>query len=282
MVNNPPSNDDLKPLSQAYFELAKKWWWWSIACKFFVFIIGLTSALLVIFPIYAPFLAAILEIASEICLWRSDTIKDGAEALRRKLDIRESFGWPISNTELSDLYITTPDSLLKLAPRETQGENYFASQLPVGERKALENIQESAWWTKHLSEKMYQYCLAISFFLFAVILGSLILCIQALSSKDALINVARIVTSTLMLFFILGLFRKVIGYYEFSQKASQIESRIELLLNTPNITEFDALKIMHEYHLARSSCPLIPTFIWRQMRGKLNIMWVKYRQQQTS
>jgi len=279
MVTNPPLNDDLQPLSQAYFELAKKWWWLSIGCKFFVFIVGLTSTLLVIFPIYSPFLAAILEIASEICLWRSDTIKDGAEALRRKLDVRDSFGWSISNTELSDLYIRTPDSLRKLAPRETQGENYFASQIPVGEKKALENIQESAWWSKHLSAKMFQYCLVTSLSLLAIILGTLIVCIQTLSSRDALINIGRIVTSTLMLFFILGFCRRVIGYYEFSQKASQIESRIEVLLNTQNVTESDAIKIMHEYQLARSSSPLIPSFIWKQMRGKLNVMWTKYRQQ---
>ncbi|MEG3909625.1 hypothetical protein QT979_17430 [Microcoleus sp. w2-18bC1] len=281
MINNSPPNDDLQPLSQAYFELAKKWWWLSISCKFFVFLVGLTSALLVIFPIYAPFLAAILEIASEISLWRSDTIKDIAEALRRKLDARDSFGWSISNTELSDLYIKTPDSLHKLAPRETQGENYFASQRPLGEKKALENIQESAWWSKHLSEKMFQYCLVISLSLFVIVLGSLIICIQTLSNRDALINIGRIVTSSLMLFFVLGLFRRVIGYYEFSQKASQIESRIEVLLNTQNVTESDAIKIMHEYQLARSSSPLIPSFIWKQMRGKLNIMWTKYRQQQT-
>jgi hypothetical protein len=281
MVNNPTSNDDLKPLSQAYYELAKRWWWWSIGCKLFVFIVGLTSTLLVIFPIYAPFLAATLEIVSEICLWRSDTIKDSAEALRRKLDARESFGWSISNAELSDLYIKTPNSLHKLAPRETQGENYFASQLPVGEKRALENIQESAWWSKHLSGKMFQYCLIISLFILAIILATLIVCIQTSSSKDALINIARIVTSTLMLFFILGLFRRIIGYYQFSQKAAEIESKIEILLNTQNITESDAIKIMHEYQLARSSSPLIPSFIWKQMRGKLNIMWTKYRQQQT-
>jgi hypothetical protein len=279
MVNNPPLNDDLQPLSQAYFEYAKRWWWLSLTCKFFVFIIGLVSALLVIFPIYTPFLAAILEIVSEVCLWRSDAVKDFSEELRRKLDTRDSFGWPISSTELSDLFIKTPANLRQLAPRETQGQNYFASRTPFGPKKALENIQESAWWSKHLSKKMFQYCLVTSLTLLVIILGTLIICIQTISSRDSLINIGRIVTSTLMLFFILGLYRRIIGYYEFSQKASQIESRIENLLNTQNVSESDAIKIVHEYQLARFSSPLIPSFIWKQMRGELNLMWAKYRQQ---
>ena len=199
--------------------------------------------------------------------------------MRRKLDARDSFGWQISNAELSDLFIKARDDFRKLAPRETQGEDYFASKKSLGAKKAVENIQESAWWSKHLSERMFKYCLGISLVIFMIALGTLIFCIQAINSRNVLISVGRIVTSTLMLFFTLGLYRRVIGYYEFSHKASKIEATIEAL-DKQTFSESDAIKIMHEYQLARSNSPLIPSFIWRQMRRKLNLMWTKYRQQQ--
>ncbi|MEY3867879.1 MAG: hypothetical protein RLZZ338_1770 [Cyanobacteriota bacterium] len=280
MVNTPVSNDDLQPLSQAYFEKAKKWWWWSVICKLFAFIIGFISTLIVIFPAWTAFIITIIEMVSEILLWRSDAIKDTAEELRRKLDTRDSFGWQISKAELSDLLIKTPDNLRKLAPQETQGEDYFASKTSLGAKKAVENIQESAWWSKHLSERMFNYCLVISLSILTIALGTLLFCIQAINSSNTLISIGRIVTSTLMLVFTLGLYRRVIGYYEFSHRASKIEATIEAL-DKQNISESDAIKIMHEYQLARSSSPLIPSFIWRQMRRKLNLMWTKYRQQQT-
>lgn len=274
---NTPLNYDLKEISQAYYELAKKWYRYGISFKFLVFFIGLGSVLLAVFPTYAPFLAAILEITAEICLWRSDGVKDVAEVWRRKLDARDSFGWQISSAELSDLLMKTPEKLKKLVPRETQGEEYFASKIPLGKAKALDNIQESAWWSKHLSEKIFQYSLIVSILIFSIALFTLIICIQSINNNDIILSISRIVTSTLMLFFTIGLFRRVIGHYEFSQKASQIELTIEAL-KKQNFSESDAIKIMHEYQLARSHSPLIPSFIWKKMRRKLNEMWRQYRQ----
>lgn len=272
--------DDLRETSKSYFELAKRWWWLGIFGKLLVFFVGIGSALLAFFPIYALLFCSFLEMASEFFLYRSDNLKDDSEALLRKLDMRDSFGWPISSAELSDLEVKKPSGLNKLAPPETAGENYFASKTSLGPKKALENVQESAWWSKHLAKRMFDICLAISIGICILSVVTLIISIQAIDDKEKLINIGRIVTSILMLFFItLGIYRRVIGYYEFNQKCSQIEKDIEMIIQQNKFDESDAIKIMHEYQLYRSHSPLIPSFIWKQMRSKLNTMREKYRQQ---
>ncbi|MBR8834968.1 MAG: hypothetical protein DSM106950_13255 [Stigonema ocellatum SAG 48.90 = DSM 106950] len=81
-----------------------------------------------------------------------------------------------------------------------------------------------------------------------------------------------------MLVFSLGLFRFVMGYYGFSRKAAQIEENIEKLIKLKTFDDTEAIKVMQEYHIARASAPLIPSWVWKQMRNDLNEMWNKYRQ----
>lgn len=281
MANQQTRNlkHDPRTLCQAYFELAKRWMIAAISSKILIFTIGIITVFWSVFPGFSPFIVIILSIASDLFLWRSDIIKGTAESLLRKLDFWDSFGWAISKAELSDIIMRSSSNLYKLAPVEIVGEKYFASKEGVGAKRALENIQESAWWSKHLSEKMGQYCLTVTCVLIAVLFGVLLVSIQTVNSSSTLANTGRVVTSALMLVFSLGLFRFVSGYYGFSRKATQIEERIENLITSQNFDSFDAIKATHEYHIARAAAPLIPSWIWRNMQANLNEMWKIYRQQ---
>lgn len=281
MANQQTRNlkHDLRTLCQAYFELAKRWMIAAILSKILIFTIGIITVFWPVFPTFSPFIVIILSIASDLFSWRSDIIKGTAESLLRKLDFWDSFGWAISKAELSDIIMRSSSNLYKLAPVEIVGEKYFASKEGVGAKRALENIQESAWWSKHLSEKMGQYCLTVTCVLIAVLFGVLLVSIQTVNSSSTLANTGRVVTSALMLVFSLGLFRFVSGYYGFSRKAAQIEERIENLITSQNFDSFDAIKATHEYHIARAAAPLIPSWIWKNMQANLNEMWKTYRQQ---
>lgn len=277
---NPVNNFryDPRTLCQAYFELAKRWMIAAILSKILIFLFGLLTIFLPIIPGYAPFIITLFSIASDLFTWRSDMIKGTSDALLRKLDYWDSFGWAISKAEMSDILMRSPTNLYKLAPNEIVGEEYFASKEGIGAKRAMENIQESAWWSKHLSERMGKYCFAITCMLIAVLFGVLLLSVQTVSGSNTLVNIGRLVTSTLMLVFSLGLFRFVANYYGFSRKASQIEEKIENLINLQTLEDTEAIKVMQEYHIARASAPLIPSWVWKQMRNDLNEMWEKYRQ----
>ncbi len=269
-----------RTLCKAYFEIAKRWLLAAILVKFLIFMVGIISVLLPLFPKLSPFLVTTLAITSDLCLWRSDVVKGIAEALLRKLDARDSFGWAISRAEMSDLLIRSPKSIVKLVPPKALGNEYFASKEGLGPRRALENVQESAWWSKHLSLRMGQYCLVIVCLLFLGLISVLIISVETVMSYETLASLGRVVTSSLMLILSLRLLRFVEGYYGFSRKAAQIETSIENLINSQDIETAEAVKIMHEYQLARASAPLIPSWIYNLMQDDLNEMWETYRQQQ--
>jgi len=271
-------NHNPRALCQAYFELAKTWSIAAISCKIMVFFVGILAVLLPLIPGYTPFLITVLAVTSELFSWRSDVNKGTAEALLRKLDARDSFGWAISNAEMSDLLMRSPSNVDKLVCADVLAEDYFASIEGVGPKRALENIQESAWWSKHISERMGQYYLIGTCILILVLIGVLLLSIQTIGNINTLASIVRIVTSSLMLVFSLNLFRSVLSYYGFSHKAAQIERTIESLLASQNLETPDVIKIMNEYHLARAAAPLIPSWLWERMRAELNETWRKYRQ----
>jgi hypothetical protein len=270
---------DPRTLCQAYFELAKRWMIAAISLKILIFLFGILTIFLPIIPGYAPVIITIFSIASDLFTWRSDMIRGTADALLRKLDYWDSFGWAISRAEMSDILMRSPTKLYKIAPTEIVGEEYFASKEREGAKRAMENIQESAWWSKHLSERMGQYCFAVTGTLIAVLLGVLLVSVQTVTGSHTLANIGRVVTSALMLVFSLELFRFVVSYYGFSRKAAQIEEKIENLIKLQTLDDIAAIKIVQEYHIARASAPLIPSWVWKQMRNDLNEMWKKYRQQ---
>jgi hypothetical protein len=268
-----------RALCQVYFTLAKRWARFSFICKLVGFLVGVLTVLLPLVPAYAPVLVFMLAMIADWLAWRSDTNKGTAEALLRKLDGRDSFGWPISRAELSDLLMRSPSKVDKLVVAKALSEEYFASEEPPGTLRALENLQESAWWSKHLSERMRSYYLAGTCLLVAIAVLVLLVSIQTIDDKQTLSSLGRIVTSVLTLVFSLNLFRSVLGYHNFSVKAGQIEKSTENLLASQGVQESEVIKLMSEYQLARASAPLLPTWLWNRMEDELNATWKQYRRQ---
>jgi hypothetical protein len=267
---------DPRKLCNAYFRLAKRWWMAVLLCKFSIVLIGALVVWLSVLSKLTPFVVFLLTVTSEWLLWRSDGAKATAESLLRKLDFRDGLGWEISRDELSDVLARTPAKMRGKIPPEGHQQDYFASRDEHGPKRALKNIQESAWWSKHLAEKMGQYTLA---FTVVCVVGSLFILIVSLSTVanfDALSGVGRVVTSVLMLLLSLGLIRLTLNYYGFSRKAQRAEERVGELLKY-GFGDMEAVKVYNEYHLSRAAAPLIPDQVWKWNQKYLNEFWEEYR-----
>jgi hypothetical protein len=257
---------------------SSKWWWgFSLIAKALAFAIGLAVLVPNVSSEPIPFVVAALTFVSELAGYRMERVRGIAQGLRRKLEMLNSFGWEISNREMPDLIARCSGSVKKRAKRETTAEPYFASTEEPGPKRGAENVMESAWWSKHLSESMFWTCTVIIGCAIVGSLAALIVSILAISDRATLDSVARIVTSVLLLVLSCGLVRLAVGYYTFSQKAGQIEVLADGLLQKKVIL-IDAVKVLHEYQLARSSAPIIPEWIWRWRRDELNALWSAYRQ----
>lgn len=263
-------------LTRALDDCAKWWWGASLTLK----ALGFATGILIFLPVAQeplPFLVAAFTILAELTTVRSDSLKGTAQGVRRKLDVQDSFGWEIPSTEFSDLLVRCPQSVKARAQRENATEPYFASSEPAGPTRALHNVSESAWWTKHLAESMARICTT------ALVLGVigalvvLIIALQTLHEHTAEVNTARIVTGFLMLLLSTGLIKLMLGYSSLAKKAGSSEVAACRLLQTQQPEQLDAFRVMYEYHVDRATGLIIPTWIWNRRKDELNQIWATHR-----
>ncbi|KPL80618.1 hypothetical protein [Herpetosiphon geysericola] len=267
---------NIRFLERNLFGSAKLWHSISLATRIISFLFSIASILFSFLSKSSPFVTIALSITADIFLWRSDNYKSAAEALHRKLDFMDSFGWQISKLEVADILANLPDSVAKKAENNHDQEPFFASTLEPGPKKALDNLKESTWWSKHLSNTMLSLYSLVTFAFISLSIIILIVSIVTINNFDILSTVGRIVTSAISLVFSLGLIKTTYGYYKFNNKSTQVESQIKSL-EMHNLEIIDVIKLWHDYQLARASSPMIPTVIWLMKRKKLNSLWNEYQ-----
>lgn len=268
-----------RALSTTLFDRSKRFWGLALLCQAGVFGGGL-SLIWVQDELWRALLtvvALVLSAASWALLRRRDAAKGSAEALLRKLDLKGSFGWELSRVETSDLLAELPRRVAKSLPPESLGEKYFASGRPKGPRRSMENLEESAWWSKHLSRYMSVYCFACAAVLLCVPVLILLVGAQAVVDVSTLSRLAQVVISVLTLVFALDVVGLALSYWDFRGQAERAEARARYLLSGGSADEVTAIKTIQEYHLARAAAPMIPTFVWKLHRAPLNELWGKYR-----
>lgn len=263
-------------LCERFYSQAKWWWGTSLICKFIVIAAGTLAIYLSLFSKVVPFFVFALTVTSEWFAWRSDKDKGVAESLRRKLDFRDSFEWEVSKADISDILARTSKSFRHSLPQEGLREPWFANSDEHIPTRAIKNIQESAWWNKHLSEKIGRYTFIVTLL---TVLGSIILLIASISTVnnfDTLSSIGRVVTSVLMIVLSLGLIRLTVAYHDYQRKSQRMEERtIEYLQY--GCTDLEAIRLYNEFHLDRASAPLIPDWVYERNRDHLNEVWKDYR-----
>lgn len=273
---NAELKHDPRKLLDALFARTKNWWGAALLCKLGLVLLGALNVFLFPNVRYGSVMITLVYVTSELCQWRSDVFKGSAQSLQRKVDFRNSFGWEISGAEMSDLLMDTPAKIRRKIPPLSTKDEYFASQEPPGATRAIENLQESAWWSKYIAKRMGHLCLGATIMLVALSVITLVVSIDAVASRDVLSSIGRVVTSVLMLIFSVGLIRLAIGYYGFSGKAAQSVERTAILFNS-GCDQVEAIKAWHEYQTARAAAPLLPSWLWKLMNKDLNLMWGDYR-----
>lgn len=256
---------------------SKRWWTFAFGTKLSSFVVGACAIIGWIPAQPAVFVVAGLTVIAEVASFQTDRVRAISQRLRRKLEFFDGLGWPIDTSEFSDVLARCPESLKNRIRERTPPSPYFASRQPVGLQRALENLSESSWWSKHLSERMRGVCGIIVALSIVAAIVMLIGSIESISNRTALDAVARVVTSLLLLLLTLGLIRLVFAYHDFAVKSGRAEEAASRLLKEPSTTEIQVVTLLHEYQLARAMAPIIPEWIWRRGRNELNKLWETYR-----
>lgn len=276
--SDAPAAIDPRAISVVMIGRAKRFWYLALACGVLGPLFGLGSSFTSLPAMVAPITLVVFAVLAEVFQWRSDALKDVAESLLRKLDLLDSFGWPISSREMSDLEAQNEGlhgAFVSQAPKEA----YFGSQRTAGVDRALANLEEAAWWSKHLASQVGLVCalvvaaLVVAAFLALVISVEAVQATTAAHAAETLHGVGNVVTASLTLVFSLGLTRIAVAYYTFSGKAGTIESQVDLVASRTDHNETDAVKLWQDYHLARATAPFLPTWVWQMRRKSLNAIW---------
>jgi hypothetical protein len=274
------TTQDLRQLDRELFELAKWWGGAALSCKIVGVLVGLAVILLgVKSKVILPTFAIVLVLFSEFCSWRADHFKDMADDLLVKLDWNDAFGWKISGKEITDLLLNVPAQFKQNFSTDIK-EQYFATQETAGPRRAISNILESAWWSKNLAQKVAFRYQVVTWVMVIASLAVLIISIQTVKDFDQLVSVGRAITTFVMCVFSLGVFKLAQKYSSFSKKATRIEARAEQLLKTEPTKE-EAITLMYDYQISRSTAPLIPTWMYNSIKDELNRLWKHYHNQES-
>ncbi len=277
MTGSPENKIPLRALDKVLRETTESWWFLSLLFKLGIFIAG---TLLVFIPNFSqsiPFVVIFITLAAEFASWRYASARDNWEVLHRKLFFFESLGWEISKAEISDLLTQISKSEKKKATNINPDESFFASPQKTGSKRAVENIQESAWWTKHISKRAGNIYLGVVIILLIGSFVVLSISIETVKDYDVLTNMGRAVTSAVMLIFSLDLVRIARSYQKYSEQSASVEASAKRLLKSPKIETIEAIKLIQEYHLAHAEAPMNPQWLWKIMRDDLNIIWREYR-----
>ena len=269
-------NNAISPyaLARAFDDCAKRWWGASLGAKGLGFLTGAFIGVLPPEPV--PFIVAGCTIVAELCSYRSDAVKSTAQQFRRKLDLQDGFGWHIPKSDLSDLRVRCSAWVKKRARMNPVNEPYFASADPAGPVRALKNVCESAWWTKHLAQRMATYCWTAMILGIIISFVVLIVALQATSTHSTQVNAAKMVTAFLMFFLSLGLVKLAFGYGSLSKNSESSEKAADRALQAKP-DELGAFKVMYDYHLHRAAGPLLPTWLWKMLKDELNRTWQEHR-----
>lgn len=276
----------LRKINAKTFRKAKKWYLGYVISQFAVLAFAITSIFTEVNSKLNAIIVFLGVLTAELVRWRSDYWKSQGESAKRKWEMADGFGVSVDGKYIADWLASKPRGLLSdVSDYEIRGLDFDSGQ-PLGPRRAVENTEESAWWSKHESRKMVVY---MSFILVVVIVAAFIalaLGIGALKaanvpqSGSSVQTVGGIICSVLMFVFSINLVRLLVEFWSFASEAEGILRRCAVLLKARNISQGDALAVMHDYQTARNSTPLIPTFIWKFHGNHLREQWLSFRPKQ--
>jgi len=263
---------NLEKLMQSQFDAAKSSLNLATTFGIIVLLINILVTFVSAISTYLVIVVAGFTILNMIFQWRSDKLRGTAEATLRKFDLHNGLGWEISSREITNLLASAPNSVKKAA-RSTEEYTYFASTQDKGPVRLLENLEESAWWTWNQAKRMSKYVGVFGVVILVIAFLTLIVALQNTPSQTSADNIAKITIVVIVFIFSGGYIRLAFDYNLLFHSAKEIENQAHRLRQEPNISEIEAIKLLHDYQIIRANGPLFPSWLWRMVRTELNELW---------
>jgi hypothetical protein len=282
----PSVNNDVQKLQKIIgktFRKAKRWYLMYLVCQLCVLVFALISIFVELSPNLAAVIAFVAVLATECLRWKSDRWKSLGEWAKRKWEMVDGLGVAMNVEDIGDWLAARPKGFLTDVISDEMQGSAFDSRQARGPLRLVENTRESAWWSKHESRRMVMLLGVVLTFVLGAAFVSLTISIGALKAAKVeqsgwlVQNVGGVVCSVLAFIVSVNLIRLLIDFYVFASEAEGIFRRCNRAVESPTLTERDAILITHDYQTARNSAPLLPTFIWKFCGNHLREQWAQVR-----
>ena len=265
-------SDQLRGVLSTWFSRAKTWWGLSLGVQILASAVGAISVLT---GNTSEWWALILGVASVIGgagLWRSEALRHRAESLLRHTELQDGFGISVDDKTLADsLSRAIPIATAAVIRGQEQGM-FYASSENTGARRVLDNLRESTWWTEQLALKMAWISGICAALVGIVALWSLLVAASLIRSATPIV-VSNVVTAVIALVFAGNLIRLPSDYASLAADAREANTKAADHIRAGRLDEGNALLLLCDYQLKRSTGPMIPDWTWRLLRVHLNEIW---------
>ena len=268
------SKVNMEALMKAQFKYSKLWWSLSTTFRLFIVIINAIALFASSYANVFALIAIILTTAQPLAQWYSDRLKSTANSVLRKIELSKGLGWEISRREISDLLASTPNYVKRQVENTANlEEDYFSAQGPSSPQKLLQNLEESAWWTKHQARPMAWYTAILSCFVVGLAIIILVISLQSALNQTTANAIAKVTISVIAFVFSGGYIRLADDYNRLADAAEKAEGKAHALRDKSNLSEGEAIKAAHDYYIARAGAPLLPEWLWKLKEKELNSLW---------
>lgn len=268
-------NLNLNALKKAEFERAKFWWKLSNCANLLVIILSLIAN---IFSTTAPVSATsatLLIIFSFVAQWISDNAKSTADWALRQFEMWDGLGWKVNKKDLSEVLIHVSKSTRAKFEKEDT-HPYFDSKEGVPNKRLVKNFMQSAFYTKYQTFLIAKLIFAITIFIVLMTIFTAVVTLQNNAKVDGQ-ALSYIFLTAIQVVVATGYLRLCLDYWKFGAEAGVIENRACVLAEKETVSDLDAVRLAHDYQIARSKLPLIPEFVWKYSERDLNELWEKHR-----
>ncbi|NTW01906.1 MAG: hypothetical protein HGA19_11555 [Oscillochloris sp.] len=62
-----------------------------------------------------------------------------------------------------------------------------------------------------------------------------------------------------------------------ARKLGELVSRRQRVQKETQLPDVQAIKLLHEYQIARAGAPMLPDWLWSLMQRELNDLWIQHR-----
>lgn len=212
----------------------------------------------------------VLEVLIVNCRGRSGVHYRRGEAVRRLAMLLDGLNRQPSADEIQVLAARLG---VTEGANKIEARTYYASKSPPGANRLLEIVQESSFWTAALAERTAQFLgfgLGVAVFLMIVALYAAIQTGYANNYRSAAAKALLFVATMLLAGDVAQLRQQ---YSDLAEAAERARNRCVAELRTGCASASEAMVTTDEYNCALAAAPIIPEFVYRLRKKRLNQAW---------